>query len=337
MNAKFAGIEFLRFFFMIWICLIHIWTPFPICNGGIGVDFFFITSGYFLIKGFEKVQTSVASYAWKRFVRLFPAYITGIILGYVLLTLDLLKDGEGISFVQIIESFMAESMMIQESGWFTHLRLANPVSWYVGVLFIGSVLLYSFLRYNKKLTINVFIPVFCLGYYTLYAHSGVDDIVFFDTVVGSIFFPLARGIAGLSIGILIGELQPIISESSGYQRSILNVLSLLSLIFITLYILFIPENHNTMAVVLFTFIVAACTMAGSWLNSWFDHPVWYFLGGITYEMLMMQIPCRYLINFGYNFFPYYRGLWVLSYLLLTILAAFLLHKILLRFPRRQPQ
>ena len=49
---------------------------------------------------------------------------------------------------------------------------------------------------------------------------------------------------------------------------------------------------------------------------------------------MMQIPCRYLINFGYNYLPVHRNLWIVAYLLLTILSAWLLKCVLSRLVRQ---
>ena len=329
-NNKLAGFEFFRFFFMIWICLIHIWTPFRICHGGIGVDFFFISAGFFLFKGFEKAQLSVFHYSRKRFFRLFPVYIIGVILGYIISIFDHIKDGATISPFGVAESFFTESLMIQDTGWFTHLTLGNPVSWYVSVLFIGSILLYAALRFNSSLTINILIPLFCLGYYTLYAHANYSDITFFDQAIGPVFLPLGRGVAGLALGILIAKASPALSNCSIREKTFLHLLALVSLVLVIAYILFIEENHDTLAIFIFVIIVTSCSIPDSWFNRIFNHNIWIFCGSITYEMLMMQIPCRYLINFGFSFFPHHRNLWVLAYLLLTIISAYLVKIVLTR-------
>ena len=316
---------------MIWICMIHIWTPFKIHHGGIGVDFFFITAGLFLIKGFENAKQSVYQYARRRFFRLFPAYIVGVFLGFILLVVDGIKDGATPSIVELLASFLTESLMIQDVGWFTHLTLGNPVSWFVSVLIIASILLYAALCWNINLTIKVLLPVFCIGYYTIFAHLGDPGTAFFDTAVGPLFLPLGRGIAGLSLGILIGRISPELMQGPRMEKTALHLLALLFLCLVTYYILFVEENHDTLAIVFFVFIVASCSIPDSWLNRLFNHRIWFFLGGITYEMLMMQIPYRYLINFGYSRFPIYRSLWIVAYLLLTILTAYLLKIGLKRF------
>ena len=128
----------------------------------------------------------------------------------------------------------------------------------------------------------------------------------------------------MSLGILIGSISHHLIQGPRQEKTALHLLALLFLCLVTCYILFVEENHDTFAIVFFAFIVVSCAIPDSWLNRLFNHRIWFFLGGITYEMLMMQIPCRYLINFGYNLFPLYRSLWIVAYLLLTILSAYLL-------------
>ena len=173
MNSKnrLAGIEFLRFFFMIWICLIHIWKPFNLYNGAIGVEFFFIVSGYFLYLGFLKGNQSVINFTKNRFWRLFPTYIIGICLTYVIVLFDQIKDGEKIEWFKTLSSFTVEGLMIQDLGCFS-INPANPVSWYVSVLFIGGTLIYASLKFNRQITTHCVLPAFILGYYVLIASRG---------------------------------------------------------------------------------------------------------------------------------------------------------------------
>lgn len=323
-TGRLAGFEFLRFYFITWICLCHIWTPFQLLHGGAGNGFFFISSGYFLYRGFVKKQLTVYQFARKRFIRLFPVYIIGVILGYFFLFLDLWKDGCILEGESLAESIITESLMLHYLGCFTHLNLGNPVSWFISVLFISSILLYSILRYNCRLTINILIPAFCIGFLTLYAHSGVNHIESLSKAIGPVFLPLGEGLTGLSLGVLIGKISPEITGASRREKTALNILSFIALFLVTSYILFIKGNLDTLAIILLVFVVAACSFPDSWLNCLFNHRIWIFLGGISYEMLMLHIPCRYLINFGYNLFPVYRSLWIIAYLLLTILSAYLL-------------
>lgn len=324
MNGKLAGFEFLRFYFMIWICLIHIWTPFSISHGSIGVDFFFMSAGFFLFQHFEKDPIAVYPYAKKRFHRLYPIYIIGIILGYGLLIFDLLKDGEAVSPTMMAESFLTDSMMIQGLGWFSHPYSGNAVSWFVSVLFIASILLYAALRYNQRLTVNLLIPIFCIVYYA--AHGTLAETT-----------TLGRGLAGLSLGVLLAKISPDLRESTIRTKNALNILSVLAFVLLSLYIVWIEECFDSFAIVLFVPLIAACSIQGSLLNRLFNHRIWLFLGGITYEMLMLQIPCRFLINYGYDHFPFHRTLWIVAYLLLTILSAWLLKTVLRSITRQAVQ
>ena len=82
--------------------------------------------------------------------------------------------------------------------------------------------------------------------------------------------------------------------------------------------------YYTQMLILFCILAISLLNPQSLFNKLFKGKIWKFLGGITYEMLLLHIPCRFLINYTYSFFPYYRNLWILLYLGLTILASYLL-------------
>lgn len=103
MKNKNPYIELYRFALMLWIVLFHFTTrfetlfpdslykaPCSFSNGGtIGVSIFFIISGFFMAKTLlltkEKGVKTMIYYCWKRFIRLWPAYIVCcIFIGLVL-------------------------------------------------------------------------------------------------------------------------------------------------------------------------------------------------------------------------------------------------------------
>lgn len=328
-KKKLPGIEFLRFFFMVWICLIHIWKPFNLYHGAIGVEFFFLVSGYFLFQGYRNKPVSVLSFGRKRFARLFPAYFVGILLSYAIFILDSVHDGSGIDGIRLAGDFVTESLMIQDLGWFS-LNPVNPVSWYVSVLFIASILLYAALRFHERFSLLVLFPALIVGYYVLTASHGlqVTEIFGADAAnsIGPVFLPLGRGLAAISAGILIGAILE--KAEFGKKGSLgLDILSALSFCLITVY-LFLPYDNDYLMLLPMVLLVLAACQPDSWLNRLFTHPVWSFLGSLTYGMLMLHIPVRYLVNYGYGLYPHFRMAWILVYLTVTILAAWGLNKLL---------
>ena len=323
-GKKLGGVEFFRFYFMVWICLFHIWTPFATPHANFGVEFFFILAGVFLYKSFIQYQLSPGQYAVKRFRRLFPAYIVGITLAYGVFIVDTLRDSEPVKWLDLLMTYLPDALMVQETGAF-YFPPVHAATWFVGVLFIGGLLIYSFLAYNRKLALYLLFPCAILGIYALVFSNDLHLVDLFATespLKGAIFLPLARGIAGMCLGVLL----VVFNENNlpADRHLLLDVVSIISVIILTIYGFFIQAYYEPQMLILFCLLITSLLNPESIFNRIFKGRIWTFLGGITYEMLLMHIPCRFLINYAYSIIPHYRTLWILAYIGLTILVSYLL-------------
>lgn len=116
------NVEFLRVFFTVGVVCFHFFGQIGLWNnGGQGVEFFFILSGYFLALTFNQ-DTKLLDFAKQKFIRWVPLIVFGGFLsgGY-------LSCFKGMFFVQ-------------NTGLYG--EIANPPAWYLGVLF--WVLLFYF-------------------------------------------------------------------------------------------------------------------------------------------------------------------------------------------------
>lgn len=323
MTKKLPGIEFFRFFFMVWICLHHIWTPFSTQHTNIAVEFFFIVAGVFIYRSLRHGETPGA-YAIRRFNRLFPSYFIGILLAYGVFIIDILRESSRVDWLKLGMDFIPDCLMLQETGLF-HFPPVHTATWFVGVLFIGGILLYSLLSYNRKLALYVLLPFSVMGIYSLIFSNGIHIVELFATespLPGAIFFPLARGIAGMGLGILLAALL----ENPAWKAPVIpfDIAAIGAIIVITAYGFFIQDFYEPHMILLFCVLVMALLNPESCLNKMFNGKVWLFLGSVSYEMLLTHIPCRFLINYAYSFIPHYRNLWILIYIALTVLTAYLL-------------
>jgi peptidoglycan/LPS O-acetylase OafA/YrhL len=85
-NERFYGLDGLRGIAAIAIAVLHMSEyslKFKILNAGWAVDFFFLLSGFVLATAYPKPG---ASYLGERLIRLYPAYLFGLVLGVVLLS-----------------------------------------------------------------------------------------------------------------------------------------------------------------------------------------------------------------------------------------------------------
>ena len=323
-GQKLGGIEFFRFYFMVWICLFHIWTPFKTPHANFAVEFFFIIAGVFVYKSFLKGQTSPWKFAIKRFKRLFPAYFVGITLAYAVFIVDSLKDSASINWPDLMMNYLPDSLMIQEIGAF-YFPPVHAATWFVGVLFIGSLLIYAALAFNQKLALHILFPIAILGTYSLVFSNNLHLVDLFATespLKGAVFLPLARGVAAMCLGVLLASFNDICLPAG--KHLLLDALSIICIILLTIYGFFIQPFYESQMLILFCILAISLLNPQSLFNKLFKGKIWKFLGGITYEMLLLHIPCRFLINYAYSLFPYYRNLWIIIYLMLTILTAYFL-------------
>ena len=335
---RLGGIEFLRFFFMIWICLTHIRTfvpAFDLKGAGIAVEFFFIISGFFLYRTFRSRNYPVLGFARNRFSRLYPVYLFGVILSTIISYADQAFEGTFIPMSVLCSEAIPEILMIQCTGSFSS-GLANAPSWFVSVLFFGTLLIYAMLKYNEKLTTHILLPVFVIGFYTLITGKGIPitDLYYVRPelpvcTIGPLFLPLGRGIAATSIGVLMGYAWRGSGHDWGWNSRIHDLLALLSFALICLYF-FIPWKNDALMLVPTTILASCVINPVSGFNKVFRHRIWGFLGGLSYGMLMLHIPVRFLINFGFRYFLYFRTGWLILYILITMLAAWLIPRLLER-------
>lgn len=310
---------------MVWICFIHIWTPFSDLVhrcGEMGVEFFFIVSGVFLYEGFRKNNRTVAAFVIHRFKRLFPIFFLGILLATCIAILDQWKDN-ALSLSGMLDVFVPEASMLYEIGWL-ELPLSNLPGWYVSVLFLGSILVYLLLEYNEKLATHLVLPVLVVCWYSYVFASGKFN--FWGASYGNtyVFVPMAlfRGIAGIGLGILLVKIREGLEAELVSAGRVINFVSIAALLFLMVRLFFIKEPlPSGLHFFCLVGLVLGCISQSSFLNRLFQSGIWAWLGSLTYGMLMLHIPCRSLINFAYNFFPYYRGIWVIAYILLTVLLS----------------
>lgn len=191
------SVEFFRFLFTV-VILIHHAGSFPggetlLRRGYLCVEFFFILSGFYLYRSFQaEREHSTLTYLKKRLVRLYPEYLFAAVvcigvLGVLNHEFDLSKA-------------VNELLMLQNTGIF-HLGGYNFPCWYLSVMMVAGLLIYSFLSVREKDFLHIIAPVLVIGTYTFL--SGAENGVETWGYLGPLSFPLLRGLADMSAGVLL--------------------------------------------------------------------------------------------------------------------------------------
>ena len=337
-SNRLPGIEFFRFYFILWICLCHIWKAFNAPHVNFGVEYFFIVAGFFLYQSFSKKRLSFIDYAVSRWKRLFPVYFVGLVLAYVINVAIAHSDGS-LNILNFFFDFIVQASFLFETGFFHSPSLqANALIplWFVGVLFVASLFLYLCLCCNRCLSLRVFFPLFSFVFFAVTFTKGLHLTDFWgvELVDGMPFLlpALGRGLAEMCVGIEIAALFEKGCFQSVQSQRIFNVLSIVAVVLLSAYAFFIEDYYEPLMLVMMIILVIALAIPSLWLNQLLSGKIWLHLGSITYEMLCLHMVSRYIINGLYAHFSVYRILWVVAYIILTILLAELVHWGLAGFP-----
>lgn len=201
-NERNSWVDIWRFIFSIIIVLVHYGT----CPGGyLGVEFFFLLSGYYLARTVEfdlennekkDAIDNTWAYTKKRFFKFFPYMATGYTVGFVIRHIDNTPRGGGI--IKDFALSLGEVSMVAMSGLDNKPHYTS--GWYLSALLIASFILYYIYFKNKKFFVNMILPclvLWGLGY-SYQNYGGFEDGYLWN---GLFFSGMLRALIELSMGI----------------------------------------------------------------------------------------------------------------------------------------
>lgn len=326
MQQKNVSIEAFRFIFMIILCLLHIEGMIHIQNhGDLVVEFFFMLSGYFLYRSFlGNPKRSTIDFTIKRFKRFWIEYVIATVPIFFLYQRGVMSSLTWDTLLNFILHFFSDLLLVHRIGIFP-----NPVNgptWYLSVLLFGGGFVHALLRKDRQLTVSIILPVICLVVYSYFFKQGCQTEIDHWEVVYGLSMPLLRGIADLGLGIMLCHLiqsKPQLIE--GHQL-LINITSCVSLVFI--FLLFFCKNQNDAYMLLFCPIfMIGLFSPKSWLHRAFQSQIWVFLGGLSYEMLLVHMAVRAPLIFFNIYEKISTYALVLIYLSAVLLLSYLLKQV----------
>lgn len=185
-----------RFVFSLMICTLHYWgnDTITVYTRGfyIGVEFFFIVSGYIMALQTNRGMTE-CQWMKSHLKKMVPYYIVMFLLNIMIICrLN--------NCCKLIFNAWPEIIMIHMSGIFSSINLVNAPGWYVSALLISGYLLLALLNHCKWIVDRVIAPIvpFVVYGYFYQLYGTIDnwaDYMFF-TMSGTI-----RAFSGLCVGI----------------------------------------------------------------------------------------------------------------------------------------
>lgn len=208
-------IEVLRFVFALFIVFYHnlfIVELNVFCNANYFVDFFFLVTGMYLIRGFEKYKDqSFVGGSYRFFLDKIIKFGIPLLISYVALIFSNL-----ISTPNEIKSRYL---------WFIHIML---------ILFIVYFLFYKIFKNNKKAFCGVVIAMFLISAFFRYAvliDFGNDTIN--NLFLTTYYYDELRGVQCMSLGILLSEVPSFLNKDGKKTKSLSIIILTISIVLIS--------------------------------------------------------------------------------------------------------
>ena len=282
------SIEALRFIFMLVIAVWHFGRVNPFTHGYIAVDFYFILSGYLLYGSYIRHKYDALVYTVEKLRRFYPEYIFVFIIAFLMKVGILLREND---YITVFLNAISEGLLIHGVGVYD--GNVNPTSWYISVLLLGGGLLYAMLYCSKRVAVGVLFPlIVLLGYTALLRLNGSLEQFSSGLFISEC---LLRGMAGMSLGVILAVFVERYSTSLEKSCLLLNVACVLAVVIVSIA-LFSVKHYDRFALLAFCILIISCFVPSTLINRVFASQLWTRLGGITFEMLLVHCPVIWVVN-----------------------------------------
>ncbi len=216
-QGKNGRVEFLRFIFALGILFFHIHKRFAVDgnisigikgiyffnHGYIGVEFFFLVSGYLLAASAfakravstELIGTETAQMMWKKIKNVFPYHLFAIILTIIVNAYFLENTVKGrISYV--VDSW-ASVFFLQVFGFDS--TWVNKLTWYLDVWLMVTFIFWYFLRCHYEAFVKILCPLLALFVLGYMAHE-YNSLAGIDGWTGHFYKCFLRGMSEMALG-----------------------------------------------------------------------------------------------------------------------------------------
>lgn len=321
----------LRFFAAFYVFIFHIYNRYSfdslgktisdfIAQGAVGVNIFFILSGFILYYNYHDREVNFTEFILKRLAKIYPVYLAGFILCLLVVLLMHIK------IEYFFEIMMMNLLLVQSYLPKFSMQWYGSGSWSISTEFFFYLCFPLLLKLISSLSKKNVAVFFALSY----IFSFLPGVLYDQSIIRSELtytFPPSR-IWEFIVGMLTAALV------IRYKVTINNLLISIIVISSTVFFYFIGKNleghviQNTIAVPLMAIILCTVTTRKKHILLFLGNPFFEYLGKISYSFYIIQIPMlRFLVSIE-NFMIYNTFVTVLILFFINLIGAIVLYHII---------
>lgn len=268
--------------------------------GAIGVEFFFIVSGYLLAKkaiDFGNVKNeNIGIETWRFILKKVKIFYPYILMVYFT-SLPIMAFIEKYSRYNVLTSIW-ELLLMQSSGLYT--TRVIPVAWYISSMILCSLILFPLILKYRNNYIYIFAPIsiiFIWGFIIKRNGNFTNPWIWNTfTIVGNL-----RAFFELSLGVIVYDIAEKIKKINFTKISklIISIIEFIGFISILLFVN-IDKANNKYDSIMLLIMALSITLAFSektLLFSFCNNKVFYFLEKLSLPMYLNQIWIIYLLRY----------------------------------------
>lgn len=254
-NNRILNIELMRFIVAIAIILFHVsGTMVPsmkVTSGYIGVEFFFIISGFFMmqralkekpLKTTQNIYETI-KYVFNKAKKIWPFYIFALMFMLIIKEVSI-HQYDILIILKDLYSYKLEFFYLQCLGFNSYINLSTSFllvpAWYLSSLFIALIPIYFISKIFKKKFSGIIAPIIAIIIYAylLFKFGKLDVILPFNgfTIMGNL-----RAVAGICLGAFFYHL---FNLSNSKINKILKFIDPIAWIIILFMLFIIPLKYS---------------------------------------------------------------------------------------------
>lgn len=288
-RKRVSSVELLRFVIIMSVVVHHYCELSP--NGYLGVDFFFVLSGFLLMANYKKHYHSgcnavvqAVAYMKSRYLKIIPFYLLAFILSVILSVLMNTKWNIGI----FVKNAVWELLMLEGFG-ITQNLFVGP-GWYCSSMLIAGFLIYFFLGKNSKIYIFIIAPVSLMVVFTYMANNfgNLNRWLQVDTFIST---GTLRGFAEMGLGCMCYRAFDYAKDKIRNRMKVWSSIVELMCISFILYVMFHKntQGYDFVCVLAMAVLIISLFCANSYFSSLLSNPISSYLGKISISIYLNHI------------------------------------------------